>query len=158
MTNIIPIISDLRSSEELHKLLQTTNTSIQFELHPSDQPTRSILSDPSVVVALINAGAVTVAALIGLFGVVWSTKRKEKKNDNEVVIEIKIKADKIKDLKTLNEAKQQILAKLFDESNIDSEKLRLPNLGEVDLNQTYEEVLKEIMLEDVEYVTILEDE
>ena len=158
MISTVPILSDTHSSKELIELLQSTNSTIHFELQPSDQPTRSLLNDPTVVVALINAGAITVAALIGLFGVVWSTKRKEQKIDNEVVIEIKIKAEKIKDLKTLNEAKQQVLTQLFDENDIETEKLRLPNLGEVDLNQTYEDVLNEILLEDVEYVSILEDE
>ena len=158
MSNIIPILSDTHSSAELIELLKSTNSTIQFELQSSDQPTRSILSNPDVVVALIQVGGATVTALITLFGVIWSTKRKEQKNDNEVVFEIKIKADKIKDLKALNTAKKQVLTKLFADDNIESEKLRLPNFGEVNLNQTYEDVLNEIMLEDVEYVTILEDQ
>ncbi len=158
MSNIIPILSDTHSSAELIELLQSTNSTIQFDLQPSNQPTRSILSNPDVVVALIQVGGATVTALITLFGVIWSTKRKENKSDNEVVIEIKIKADKIEDLKALNETKKQVLTELFADDNIESEKLRLPNLGEVNLNQTYEDVLNEIMLEDVEYVSILEDE
>lgn len=72
--------------------------------------------------------------------------------------DIKIKASGMEQVNKLEEAKREVLKKLFEGEDMASEKLRLPDLEQVSTNDNYEELLDEIMLADVEYVTILGDE
>ena len=98
----IPILCDVHKADQLDAILKPANTNITLEIKEDKKMvTRSAFSDPTVLAALIGAGATTIAAVVTLIGVIWSTRIKEQKANEDTGIVIKVS----------NQALQTILQK-----------------------------------------------
>ena len=148
----VPIISDTLLTEELREILATKG--IQLELLPNPEVTRSPLGDPTVLAALIGAGATTLASLITLIGVIWSTRQKEKKSSLATVIEIKVRGDALAGIL------QGLGASSLGGIQADADRIQL-NIDEaetLDLSDNpYREVLENLLPTEVEQIHIIED-
>ena len=151
-SHVVPIISDTLRAVELQEVLSPEG--IQVELLPNPEVTRSPLGDPTVLAALIGAGATTLAALITLLGVIWSARQKEKRSSPDTVIEIQIKGD----------ALAGILERLSTDNvpgmNLKADRIQL-NIDEAETldltDNPYRELLEKILPNEVKQVHIIED-
>ncbi|MEN0045494.1 MAG: hypothetical protein AAF806_00400 [Bacteroidota bacterium] len=147
------ISSDIYSSTELKELLESVPSELKFELQPSNDARRSVWEDPTVVAAIVSAAGVTLAALIALFGVIWSVRRKEKKEPQNITVEVKITKEAIERLTQKSTDKKQIADQIIQE-----DVLRLEDLNSSKLTQDYEKIIEELLLEEVVKVNVLGDE
>jgi len=157
-TKPIIIISDTIRPQELESILNnhSEKIGIKFELIEDKQVTRSFFDDPVIVAALINAAAITVSSLISLIGVIWVTRQKDKKANNDTVIEIKIKNGGLKDFKKNQPQLSQQVSNMFDNEDYDSDILELPphKAATLDLNDNpYEAIFEEL---EIEHIAIIE--
>jgi hypothetical protein len=142
----IPILSDTLRSEELYQVLARSDREAYLRLVPNEQLTRSSLADPTVVAALIGAGATTLAALVSLIGVVWSTVRKS--TGPPVIIEIRLDSS-------------DLPKRTVEGVELDSGVIRIPLASAESIEEKgnpYAKVLAEIAPEQVQHIAIMEDE
>lgn len=156
MATPIPILSDTLSAEEIYALLRQQGE-VNLSLQSDGVTTRSVLSDPSVVAALIGAGATTMASIITLIGVIWSTRRKEKQAGEGTFIELKISKAAFQSLMQSQDPAAASLKKLVSTSG--SERLQIPVTAEGEAVSSYADLLESVLQpEEVEHIAIMEDE
>lgn len=149
---MLKILSDTYSSSKLKSELEAVGN-LNFKLVSEEgKKTRSI-EDPTVLAAVIGAGATTLGAVIGLIGVWLSTRN----NKADVVIEIKMTKE-IAQILLAEKVKENLTEKIaerFFASNIDSLILSAEDVkGLSEKDQLFFDTIPE---SEVDYLSILED-
>ncbi len=154
------ILSDTHTSNELKTILSESSEDIKFELLPDDQVTRSPFMDPTVLAALIGAGATTLASLIALIGVIWSTRQNENKASDDAVIQIKINKAALEFIINRNPDQYKQIINLPEGETSNKDILELPIKIAANLKNSdtpYKDILQELLPAEVEHVAIIED-
>ncbi|MCG8332546.1 MAG: hypothetical protein MI974_32975 [Chitinophagales bacterium] len=141
---------------EIYRLLKQENQkSIAFKLE-EDSPdyVRGGDIDPAIIAAIINATAVTLAALIALIGIVVG-KTTEKKS-KEVRIEIKLTGDVLNSIKGASKDQLNQWINLLGQTD-SQDRISLPLSSEYEKGNEYFELLDEILAEKVERIDIIEE-
>jgi len=79
---VIPIIADTLSQEELKKAMeQHSNEQVALTVLENPDKYRSVLSDPTILGAVIQAGATVLGAVVGVLAAVYASRKQGNKTE-----------------------------------------------------------------------------
>jgi|GEM_PF-5418491 len=118
------------------------------------------LSNPIVLAALITATATTIAAVVTLIGVVWSARIKEKKANDDTGILIKVSNQALQTILQKHPDKRTQLQELLNNSPAPETIELSPEIAATieEGGNPYHLILNELLPEEVEYISIIEED
>lgn len=158
MKNVaIPLLSDSLSGEELEALIKARTNEINLiTIEDGEYGSRSPFSDPAVLAALIGAGATTLASIITLLGVIWTTRQNEKKASPASIIIVRIDKNAAEVLTTAQmKLPEHIAQPLIENQDLVFTIEDAAKLGNQD--NPYHALLEELSPEHVKQISVLEN-